>query len=150
MNREVCVFLAMVVCGGGISVLFDLFRAFRIETKMAVWAVALSDGLFCAVSMFFIAACVWNFNNGAFRFYEIVGLILGGVFYFSLLSKWILKLFLFIIKNILKFVKIILKILLTPPLFLYKILVVPIQKCIKNIRRRSHGTYAERIQEQNH
>ena len=150
MSREVFVFLIMVACGGGISVLFDLFRAFRIEIKPPAWAVAVSDVLFCAVSMFFIVACVWNFNSGIFRFYEIIGLILGGVFYFSLLSKWILKLFLFIIKNILKFVKLILKILLTPPLFLYKILVVPIQRCIKKLRRRGHGTYAERIQEQNH
>lgn len=150
MNREVFVFLVMVVCGGAISMLFDLFRACRIEIKPPDWAVAVSDVLFCAISVFFIVACVWNFNSGIFRFYEIIGLVLGGVFYFSLLSKWILRLFLFIIENILKFVKLILKILLTPWLFLYKILIVPIQNCIRKTRQRSHGTYAERIQEQNH
>ncbi|MCD8180390.1 MAG: spore cortex biosynthesis protein YabQ, partial [Firmicutes bacterium] len=122
--REVLVFLAMTVCGGGISLMFDFFRAFRRAAKPCALIVALSDILFCAAALFAVTACVWNLNSGIFRFYEPVGLILGGVFYFLLLSKWIFKLFLFIFKNILKFGGFILKILLTAWTFLYKILVV--------------------------
>ena len=143
MNREVFVFLVMVMCGGAISMLFDLFRACRIEIKPPDWAVAVSDILFCAISVFFIVACVWNFNSGIFRIYEPVGMILGAVFYFLLLSKCFLKIFLFIIKNILIIVRFILKILLTPPLFLYKILVVPIITSISTKRRKGHGTCNE-------
>lgn len=150
MNKEIFVFLVMIVCGGGISLVFDLFRACRIIARPNTAIVAVSDILFCIIAAFAVLACVWNFNSGIFRFYEPVGLILGGVFYFLLLSKWILKFFLFIIQNILKFVKLILKILLTPSMFLYKILIVPIQNYIKNKRRRGHGTYDRRIQKQNH
>lgn len=147
MTREVWIFFISVLCGGGIMLVFDLFRAVRMAIKAGNAVTAVSDVLFCAVAMFCAVACVWNINSGIFRFYELIGLILGGIFYFLLLSKWILKLFLFIIENILKFVRLIFKILLTPPLFLYKILVVPIQKSIRNKRRKGQGTYDRGIQE---
>lgn len=149
MNREVFVFFAMVLCGALISLLLDFFRAFRITLKPGVIIVAVSDVVFCVLSLFAVLAAVWNLNNGEFRGFEAVGLILGGIFYFSLLSRWILSFFLWIIKNILKFTKYILKILLTPSLFLYKILVVPIINCINKRVRKDSRAYDKRIQESN-
>lgn len=143
MDRDVFLFLVMVLCGGGISLLLDFFRACRAAVKSNNAIVAVSDILFCALSLFIVFACVWNFGSGKFRFYEIVGLVLGGIFYFLLLSKWIFAVFLWIIKNILKIVGDILKILLTPPLFLYKILIVPIKNSIKAKVRKDNGTYDE-------
>ncbi len=130
MSRETAVFLIMIVCGAALSALFDLFRAARMAAKQGTVAVNVSDTVFWIVAAFALTACVWNFNGGIFRFYEVVGVILGCVFYFLLLSRWILKLFLLIIKNILKFAGLILKILLTPWRFLYKILVVPVKRAI--------------------
>lgn len=147
MNGDVAVFLAMVLCGALILLLLDFFRAFRIALKPGTVIVAVSDVLFCFLSLFIALAVVWNLNSGRFRIYEIAGLILGGIFYFFLLSKWILAAFLWIIENILKFVRYILKILLTPPLFLYKILIVPMIDCIKNKVRKGRGTHDKRIQE---
>lgn len=131
MNEDIFVFLMMILCGAIILLLFDVFRAFRMVIKPGTIVVAVSDILFCAVSLFVILAAVWNLNSGEFRIYEPVGLALGGIFYFFLLSKWILALFLWIIKNILKLFQYIFKILLTPSLFLYKILIVPIIRFIK-------------------
>ncbi len=125
MSRETAVFLIMIVCGAALSALFDLFRAARMAAKQGTVAVNVSDTVFWIVAAFALTACVWNFNGGIFRFYEVVGVILGCVFYFL-----ILKLFLLIIKNILKFAGLILKILLTPWRFLYKILVVPVKRAI--------------------
>ncbi len=139
----------MILCGGAISALFDLFRAFRIVVRPNTVAVAVSDALFCVISLFCMAACVWNFNSGAFRFYEVTGVILGGIFYYFLLGRWIFRLFLIIIENIFKFVRFILKILLTPTRFLYKILIVPIIKRAQNIIQGSRGTYDKRIQKHN-
>ena len=150
MNRDIFVFFAMVACGGCISLLFDFFRAFRIVLKPHAAVQAVSDVLFCAISTFLVMACVWNLNGGLYRAYEAVGLILGGIFYFLLLGKWILKFFVAVTQNILKFVRFILKILLTPSRFLYKILIVPIRGSIKNMIRRSRDAYAKRIQRQNH
>ena len=147
MNREVWIFLMSVLCGGVVMLIFDLFRAVRRALKTGNVITAVSDVVFCLIAMFCSVACVWNVNNGIFRIYELVGSILGGIFYFLLLSRWIFKIFLFLIENILKFVRLIFKILLTPPRFLYKILVVPILKNIRNKRRKGQGTHDRRIQE---
>ena len=150
MSKDLFVFLAMVWCGAAISLMFDLFRAFRTAVKPPSAVVAVSDALFCAAALFMSAACVWNFNDGAFRAYEVIGLTLGGVFYFLLVSRWILKFFLLIIENILKFMRLIFKILLTPSLFLYKILIVPLKKRYKNMIQRSRKADAKRVQKQSH
>ena len=123
ISREVYVFLAMIICGGALAVVFDMLRAMRMVLNPSAVIVSASDILFWIFAAFVISAAAWNFNSGIFRFYEPLGIILGAVFYFLLFSKWILKLFLFIFENILKFAKFIFKILLTPPKFLYKILI---------------------------
>ncbi|MCH5209618.1 MAG: spore cortex biosynthesis protein YabQ, partial [Oscillospiraceae bacterium] len=133
----------MVVCGGCVSLLFDFFRSLRIVLKPPAVVTALSDVIFSATATFFAIACVWNLNNGIFRAYEFIGLVLGIILYFLLLSKWILKFFLLIIGNILKFVKLISKILLTPSLFLYKILIAPLCKSINNMIQRSRAAYVK-------
>ena len=137
ISREVYVFLAMIICGGALAVVFDMLRAMRIILNPSAAIVSASDILFWIFAAFVISAAAWNFNSGIFRFYEPL------VFYFLLFSKWILKLFLFIFENILKFAKFIFKILLTPPKFLYKILIVPIIGVIKNKRRKGHDTHDE-------
>lgn len=141
ISREVYVFLAMIICGGALAVVFDMLRAMRMVLNPSAVIVSASDILFWIFAAFVISAAAWNLNSGIFRFYEPLGIILGAVFYFLLFSKWILKLFLFIFENILKFAKFIFKILLTPPKFLYKILIVPIIGVIKNKRRKGHDTH---------
>ena len=143
IRNEAIVFLAMTVCGLGLSLLFDMFRAIRITFKSNKAVSAFTDIIFWIIAGAAVIVSVWNFNSGIFRIYEPVGMILGAIFYFLLLSKCFLKIFLFIIKNILIIVRFILKILLTPPLFLYKILVVPIITSISTKRRKGHGTCNE-------
>ena len=102
ISREVYVFLAMIICGGALAVVFDMLRAMRMVLNPSAVIVSASDILFWIFAAFVISAAAWNFNSGIFRFYETLGIILGAVFYFLLFSKWILKLFLFIfeMKNI--------------------------------------------------
>lgn len=145
MNAQVWIFLMFVLCGGIIMLIFDFFRAVRIAAKTGIPATAVCDVLFCVSAAFCITACVWNTNNGAFRCFELIGLILGGIFYFFLLGRWIFKIFLFLTENILKFVRLIFKILLTPPRFLYKILIVPLLKAIDRKRRKGHSKYDRKI-----
>ncbi len=146
MNKDLLVFIVMICCGAAVSLFFDLLRAVRMTFKPPSVLVAVSDVVFTAAAVFAVMACVWNFNSGIFRAYEPIGLLLGGIFYFLLASRWILKLFLLIIENILKFVGFIFKILLTPSMFLYKILVVPVAGQIKKLIQRSRDAYAKRIQ----
>ena len=146
ISSDVWVLLIMVACGGGISLFFDILRALRMELRPNAVIVAISDVLFCALAALAAAACVWNFNGGAVRYYQAAGLILGGILYFMLLSRWILKFFRFIIRNILRFVRFIFKLLLTPRRFLYKILVVPIFGYAGKLFKRSHSSHGKQLQ----
>lgn len=137
MPRELVVFFVMVCCGAAVAVFFDFLRAVRIFFKPNAIVVGITDTVFWVLSAFAAAACVWNFYDGKLRFFEPVGLGLGVVLYFSLLSKWILRFFLFLIENIFKIVRVIFKILLTPALFLYKILVVPIKGITVSVYRKT-------------
>ncbi len=126
MQKELYVFFTMIVCGGALMMFFDFERAFLRAIGSGKGLTAVCDILFWIIAGFCSMVCVWNFNSGIFRFYEPVGLVLGAVFYFCLLSKLFFGVFIKMIENILKFMRLIFKILLTPPRFLYKILVVPL------------------------
>ncbi len=143
ISREVYVFLAMIICGGALAVVFDMLRAMRMVLNPSAVIVSASDILFWIFAAFVISAAAWNFNSGIFRFYEPLGIILGAVFYFLLFSKWILKLFLFIFENILKFAKFIFKILLTPAHFLYKMICVGFYTI--TVGKKGDETDAEKI-----
>lgn len=152
MSDDAELFLVMAVCGAGISIFFDFLRSWRIALKSGAAVTVICDIVFVLISFPAAAGCVWNFAGGEFRFYEILGLMLGAVLYFSVFSRLMLRIFLFITKEFLKITAFILKILLTPLLFLYKILLVPVQiiqiKAGGFIRRRKNA-YAGRIKKQN-
>lgn len=124
--NEVYVFLGMVCLGVCQGLLFDVFRIFRRVAKPGVVAVNISDMLFWVVSAVLIAGGFLFFNNGQLRWHVFLGLFLGAVFYFLLLSRYIILAAVKIIEGFLKIFHLFLKILLTPLGFLYKITIVPL------------------------
>ena len=90
ISNEVYVFLGMVCLGACQGLLFDVFRIFRRVAKPGVVAVNVSDFLFWAASAVLITGGFLFFNNGQMRWYVFLGLFLGAVFYFLLLSIYYL------------------------------------------------------------
>ena len=133
ISNEVYVFLGMVCLGACQGLLFDVFRIFRRVAKPGVVAVNVSDFLFWAASAVLITGGFLFFNNGQMRWYVFLGLFLGAVFYFLLLSKHIIWGAVKIIAGFLGIFHIFLKILLTPLVFLYKISIVPLFAIFKRI-----------------
>ncbi|MCC8168876.1 MAG: spore cortex biosynthesis protein YabQ [Oscillospiraceae bacterium] len=124
MTHDVCVLLCMTVCGAALSMLFDLRRSVQRAVKLPDFAVIAADLLFWLVVSAVVIASIWVLNSGILRAYEFIGLILGSVLYFALLSPAVIWLFTHITENILKIITFIFKILLTPIRFLYKIILV--------------------------
>lgn len=143
ISAETVLFLAMTVCGAAAAMLYDFMRAVRAAVKSGAVLTAVTDVIFVFLSFAAAALCVRNFGNGRLRLYEAMGLTLGAVIYFAVLSSVVYKFFLYIIKKFLKITLFIFKILLTPLLFLYKILVVPIRKYAKSIIQRSRNSNAK-------
>lgn len=123
---EVYIFFAMVVLGGILGVLFDVFRVIRKVKKMNTAFVAVSDFVFLVCALILVTGGMLYFNNGQLRWFEFFGLFLGALIYFLLLSHIIICVFVKIIEVFTKIISYILKILLTPLMFLYKILTRPI------------------------
>lgn len=124
MTHDIYVLLGMAACGAALSVLFDLRRGIQKAVRLPDFIVIIADMLFWIIAAASAAWCIWVLNSGIIRIYEFIGLILGSVLYFSILSPVVLKFFIFTVKNILKIIAFIFKILLTPIRFLYKIVMV--------------------------
>lgn len=124
--NEVYIFLIMVLLGATSVFLFDLFRIMRKLIKMSTALVAVTDFVFWIIFSVIIVGGIVYFNNGSLRWYEFIGMILGAIIYFGVLSRPIMFVFIKIIDLFAKFIGYILKILLTPLIFLYKILFRPI------------------------
>lgn len=139
MNREIYALIAITVCGGAVVMLFDIFRAVRAAGKSNAFLTAAEDIAFWIISIYMVSKCLWVFNNGELRFFEAAGFVIGAVLYILLLQKIILTVFTVIFKNIFKFIHLICQILLTPPRFLYKILLVPLYVRVKRLISKSNS-----------
>ena len=123
--------IALIICGSATGLIFDIFRAMRAAGKNGVLITVFGDVLFWIISMYMTARCLWIFNNGEIRLFEILGFVFGLFLYILLLEKVILKIFTFVFKNIFNFIDLIYQILLTPFKFLYKIIVVSLYTKLK-------------------
>ena len=135
MTGEVYALIASVLCGAGAVMLFDMLRAIRLSVKQNNFFVIIEDTFFWCVCITGMWNCLWHFNNGAVRAFEILGFGIGALLYILILQKLFFIIFKAVFKNIFKFIHLIFQILLTPPRFLYKILLVPLCTKIKSVRR---------------
>lgn len=130
ISDQALVFLGMAACGAVIGIIFDMFRTFRKLARPGALGVNLSDLLFWVIGICVLIGSLVFLNSGELRWYVFIGLFLGGILYFSLLSQWILKFFIQVCRIFTKIIRFIFKILLTPALFLYKILISPLCRII--------------------
>ena len=119
MAHDVYALLGITVAAAIASLIFDLFRVIKNNTKIPT---AVMDILFWLTASVLMCAALLYFNNGILRGYEIIGAIIGALLYFLTISKPVIKLFTVIFKFFFEKLKFICKILLTPLRFLYKIL----------------------------
>lgn len=112
----------MILCGMAEGLIFDFFRIIRKKIPKTFLCTGMSDIFFWIISTICFFGTVWNVTEGYLRGYMFVGVFLGLVFYFLLLSKTIIWLFTAVFKFFLTIFKLIFKILLTPFVFLYKML----------------------------
>ena len=115
-------FFVSIITAGVLGVNYDFFRALSINSKKAVW-----DVLMWAVSLGIMVFVWFHIFFGKLRWYMIIAVILGLVLYFFLLSKYVFLIIDFLITEIRAIFRIIFKILLTPLIFLCKIIGVYIK-----------------------
>lgn len=86
ISRQLYLFLISVVSGIGIGLWYEVFRSLRKKVKHSGWQVQLEDVVFVLAAAVGIFILFQKYNYGSVRFYAFLGMILGGIFYFSALD----------------------------------------------------------------
>lgn len=90
-HTQIYFFLCALAGGLIVGLMIDGYRSVRYWSKPKRLMAAISDMLFwilCAIIIFIFYLYT---NNGDFRYYTIIGMGLGILVYFKLLSRWLLK-----------------------------------------------------------
>ena len=114
--------LVFIISGIFIGIFFDVFRILRKSFHTPDIITYIEDALFWIVTGLFLIFVIFNFTNGEIRIYNIIGLILGGILYMILISKFFIKINVKIVIFLKKVIISIVKILILPIQFLAKIL----------------------------
>lgn len=127
--------LIFVITGIIIGIFFDIFRILRKSFKTPDIITYIEDVIFWILSGLFFLYILFIYNNGEIRSYVIIGLLLGILLYFLLISKYFIKINVLIIN----FVKtIILNVIIKPIKILLKLLrkiLKPFSFVVINIRK---------------
>jgi spore cortex biosynthesis protein YabQ len=152
VSSQAISFIISILNGLFLGLVYDLLRVLRRIIKHPKWLINIEDIGFWIFGSIIIFLDIFKNNNGVLRYFLCIGVFLGLVIYFSLISKMvilvIMKVYNFL-TNIIKFIFIIIskpiKIILSPFIYLirkiYKLLkktkkwlIIRYKKMIKNIK----------------
>lgn len=132
-------FLIFTILGILIGIIFDIFRILRKTFKTADIITYIQDVIFWIITGGLILLSIFIFNNGELRFYLFIGIFIGLVVYMLSLSKYFIKINVFIINLIKKIISKILQIILKPVkilfIFIKKIIFKPISFIFINFKK---------------
>lgn len=115
VTNQAYLFLIFVINGIIIGLVFDFFRILRISFKTKDFVTYIEDIIFWIITGIILLYSIFIFNNGQIRLFMFIGVGIGIISYILLVSKYVIKINVFIV-NIIK------KIILIPLNFIYKII----------------------------
>lgn len=104
MQNQLYVFIAFILNGFLIGLIFDCFRILRKSFKTADFVTYIEDILFGIITGLLILYSIFKFNSGELRFYLFIGIFIGIFLYLLLFSKVFIKISTFIISILKKMV----------------------------------------------
>ncbi len=115
---QIKVLLIFSISGALIGTVFDIFRIQRKIIKTHDIITYIQDALFWIISSIILIITVVRYTNGEIRSYMALGLFIGVCVYFLLISKYFIKLALYIAS----FIKKVMSFLLYPLKKIYKLI----------------------------
>lgn len=115
-------FLIFSIVGIIISIIFDVFRILRKTFKTPDIVTYIEDIIFWIITGLIILSSIFLFNNGELRVYIFIGMTIGIIFYMLFISKYFIKVNVFIINFIKNIIYKILHIILKPIKNIYKLI----------------------------
>ena len=115
-------FIFYIGIGILILLIFDIFRALRKSFKTSNIITFIEDIIFTIISGTLLIISIFKFNNGEIRIYIFIWIILGIIINLVTISKYFIKINIFIINTVKKIVKYIVSIIITPFKFGFRVL----------------------------
>lgn len=132
ISQELISFLSTVIAGVFWGIFYDFFHVLSKFFKRKLF-LSFFDILFTVFAFIITIFIFYSYSSYSLRLFLFLGLFLGGILYFLILSKPVRCILGYFFKNILKLFHFIFKILLTTVRFLYKILLVHFLNFAKKI-----------------
>jgi len=134
-------FIYFIITGMILSIVFDIFRILRRSFKTSDIITNIEDVIFGITTGIILLTSIFLFNNGELRLYIFIGIALGIVIYMLFISKYFIKLNVFLINFMKKII-----ILLTKPFiilfkFIKNIFLKPISFIVINIKHFKHNYF---------
>lgn len=122
VSTQAISFVLSILNGLFLGFIYDLLRVFRRIVKHSKWIVNVEDFIFWVFGSLIIFIEIFNDNDGILRGFLCIGVSIGLILYFLLISKLVLTIFMKLYAFLKKVFHIILKIIIKP----IKILLLPI------------------------
>lgn len=91
INSELYIFLAFILIGLLIGLFFDFFRILRKVYKTSNFVTLIEDVVFWIISGTILLVGIFILNGGKLRIFLFIGIIIGLLFYITVISKFIIK-----------------------------------------------------------
>lgn len=134
-NTQINTFLFSILVGIFIPLMYDIFRIKRRIIRTRILFIHMEDVLFWILTAILVFLHIYYFNDGEFRFYIFLGLLIGTIFYIAVISKTLIKSFVLILNYLCRVTKYIITILLYPIRIIYKIVALPIKMVYNSIKQ---------------
>lgn len=135
VSTQAITFLLSVLNGLFLGVIYDCIRVFRRIIKHSHWVVNVEDLIYWLIGSLIIFIDIFNNNDGTLRGFLYVGVFLGLILYFLLISKWMLTISMKLYGIIRKSVAITLKIILKPIKIIFRPFIFLARKIYKLLKK---------------
>jgi spore cortex biosynthesis protein YabQ len=118
-----------ILSGLFLGFVYDLVRVLRRIIKHPKWLINIQDFIFWLFGSLIIFLDIFKNNNGVLRGFLYIGVFLGLIIYFFLISKLVLRIFMKVYTFIANIIKFLFKIIIRP----IKLLFSPINFVVRKI-----------------
>ena len=120
------VFLINIAFGVICIMLFDMFGAIVKKYGKTAFVINAVDIIYFSIAFLIIFYAVVKFNFGALRYYQIMGLLLGMVVWYTLFSRIERKVFSYLIEKAIVLTKLCTKCICKPIMFVLRVILTPL------------------------
>lgn len=137
--------IAVAIMGGMLlGFIWDIYRLIRHYIKLGSTGTAIGDIVYWIISIYIGVQILFDLSYGNVRFFILIGFMLGALLYFYGISRYILRLLIFVINTILNFIKKIINLLIGPLKFIFKqikIILYPVKLKYESARIKAKKRY---------